>query len=76
MCCSRKTNKDQKLKPEDQRHFILKQPYGSYVMENILFKISFPAEFHSQTACEAAVRSASAREGPIERHQQDRDTHP
>ncbi len=51
-----KTNKDQKLKPEDQRRFSLKQPYASYVMENILFKISFPAEFHSQTACEAAVR--------------------
>lgn len=31
------------------------QGYGSYVMENVLFKISFPAEFHSQTACEAAV---------------------
>ena len=30
--------------------------YGSYVMENILFKISFPAEFHSQTAAEAAVK--------------------
>ena len=30
--------------------------YESYVMENILFKISFPAEFHSQTAAEAAVR--------------------
>lgn len=51
-----KTNKDQKLKPEEQRRFSLKQPYASYVMENILFKISFPAEFHSQTACEAAVR--------------------
>ncbi len=51
-----KTNKDQKLKAEDQRRFSLKQPYASYVMENILFKISFPAEFHSQTACEAAVR--------------------
>ena len=51
-----KTNKDQKIKPEDQRRFSLKQPYGSYVMENILFKISFPAEFHAQTACEAAVR--------------------
>ncbi len=51
-----KTNKDQKIKPEDQRRFSIKQPYGSYVMENILFKISFPAEFHSQTACEAAVR--------------------
>jgi 2-methylcitrate dehydratase len=51
-----KTNKDQKLKPEDQRKFSLPQPYGSYVMENVLFKISFPAEFHSQTACECAVR--------------------
>jgi 2-methylcitrate dehydratase len=51
-----KTNKDQKIKPEEQRRFSLKQPYGSYVMENILFKISFPAEFHAQTACEAAVR--------------------
>ena len=51
-----KTNKDQKLKPEDQRKFSLPQPYGTYVMENVLFKISFPAEFHSQTACEAAVR--------------------
>jgi 2-methylcitrate dehydratase len=51
-----KTNKDQKLKPEEQRRFALKQPYASYVMENVLFKISFPAEFHSQTACEAAVR--------------------
>jgi 2-methylcitrate dehydratase len=29
--------------------------YGSYVMEQILFKISFPAEFHAQTAVEAAV---------------------
>ena len=32
-----------------------KQGFGSYVMENILFKISFPAEFHAQTAVEAAV---------------------
>ncbi len=31
------------------------QGYGTYVMENVLFKISFPAEFHSQTAVEAAV---------------------
>lgn len=30
------------------------RPYGSYVMENVLFKISYPAEFHSQTAVEAA----------------------
>src|SRR5262249_12188808 len=34
---------------------VLAQPLGSYVMENILFKISFPAEFHAQTAVEAAV---------------------
>lgn len=51
-----KTNKDQQLKPEAQRRFSLPQAYGSYVMEHVLFKISFPAEFHSQTACEAAVR--------------------
>lgn len=35
-------------------HFKFQRPYGTYVMENVLFKISFPAEFHSQTACEAA----------------------
>jgi 2-methylcitrate dehydratase len=34
--------------------FVLKEPYGSYVMENVLFKVSFPAEFHAQTAVEAA----------------------
>lgn len=50
-----KTNKDQKVKPEDKRQFSLPQDFGSYVMENILFKISFPAEFHAQTAAEAAV---------------------
>jgi 2-methylcitrate dehydratase len=33
----------------------LPQPFASYVMENILFKISFPAEFHAQTAVEAAM---------------------
>src|SRR5207247_2835361 len=32
------------------------QPFGSYVMENVLFKISFPAEFHAQTAVEAAIK--------------------
>ncbi len=37
------------------REFAFQRPYGSYVMENVLFKISFPAEFHSQTAVEAAV---------------------
>lgn len=34
----------------------LAQPFGSYVMENILFKVSFPAEFHAQTAVEAAIQ--------------------
>lgn len=33
----------------------LAQPFGSYVMENILFKVSYPAEFHGQTAAECAV---------------------
>jgi 2-methylcitrate dehydratase len=37
------------------KSFEFTRPYESYVMENILFKISFPAEFHSQTAAEAAV---------------------
>lgn len=35
--------------------FKFQREYGCYVMENILFKISFPAEFHSQTAVEAAM---------------------
>src|SRR6202008_144569 len=40
--------------------FSLPQPFGSYVMENVLFKISFPAEFHAQTAVEAAMTLHSA----------------
>ncbi|OWT66375.1 bifunctional 2-methylcitrate dehydratase/aconitate hydratase [Candidimonas nitroreducens] len=36
--------------------FTFQRPYGSYVMENVLFKISFPAEFHSQTAVECAMQ--------------------
>jgi 2-methylcitrate dehydratase len=36
--------------------FSLTQPFASYVMENILFKVSFPAEFHAQTAVEAALQ--------------------
>jgi 2-methylcitrate dehydratase len=36
--------------------FKLQRPYGSYVMENVLFKISFPAEFHAQTAVECALQ--------------------
>src|ERR1700692_4480740 len=35
--------------------FSFHRPYGTYVMENVLFKISFPAEFHAQTAAEAAM---------------------
>ena len=35
--------------------FTFPQAYGSYVMENVLFKISYPAEFHAQTAVEAAM---------------------
>jgi 2-methylcitrate dehydratase len=38
------------------RPFRMSRPYGSYVMENVLFKISYPAEFHAQTAVEAAIR--------------------
>lgn len=36
--------------------FRFQRPYGSYVMENVLFKISFPAEFHAQTAAECAMQ--------------------
>jgi 2-methylcitrate dehydratase len=38
------------------KKFQFQRPYGSYVMENVLFKVSYPAEFHSQTAVEAAER--------------------
>ena len=38
------------------RPFLFTQGYGSYVMENVLFKISFPAEFHGQTAVECAMQ--------------------
>jgi 2-methylcitrate dehydratase len=36
--------------------FVYKQPFASYVMQNVLFKISFPAEFHAQTAVECAMQ--------------------
>jgi len=36
--------------------FVFQRSYGTYVMENVLFKISFPAEFHAQTAVEAAMK--------------------
>ena len=37
------------------QEFRFQRPYGSYVMENVLFKVSYPAEFHAQTAVEAAI---------------------
>jgi 2-methylcitrate dehydratase len=52
------------------RPLALPQPFGSYVMENVLFKISYPAEFHAQTAVEAAMRlhpQVQDRLGSIER---------
>ena len=52
------------------RAFEFERPFGSYVMENVLFKISFPAEFHAQTAVEAALRlhdQVRDRIGDIER---------
>ena len=39
----------------DAKPFSITEPFGSYVMENVLFKISYPAEFHAQTAVEAAM---------------------
>jgi 2-methylcitrate dehydratase len=38
------------------QEFKFQRPYSSYVMENVLFKISYPAEFHAQTAVEAAMK--------------------
>ena len=38
------------------RPFKLARPFGSYVMENILFKVAYPVEFHAQTAVECAIR--------------------
>jgi 2-methylcitrate dehydratase len=38
------------------QEFKFQRPYGAYVMENVLFKVSYPAEFHAQTAVEAAMR--------------------
>ena len=43
------------------RRFEIQRPYGAYVIENILFKISYPAEFHAQTAVECAM----ALHGPV-----------
>lgn len=50
------TNNDLQTKSPEERQFKFQRAYGTYVMENVLFKISFPAEFHAQTACECAVK--------------------
>ncbi|UCE15151.1 MAG: bifunctional 2-methylcitrate dehydratase/aconitate hydratase, partial [Candidatus Heimdallarchaeota archaeon] len=44
----------------DGKRFEFQRPYGSYVMENVLFKISYPAEFHGQTAVEACIKLHSS----------------
>jgi 2-methylcitrate dehydratase len=54
----------------DGQPLSIPRPYGSYVIENVLFKVSFPAEFHAQTAAEAAIRvhpQVAARLDEIER---------
>ena len=51
--------------------FVLQRPvaqWDSYVMENVLFKVSFPAEFHAQTAAECAMRLHAQREGAARRY--------
>ncbi len=47
--------------------FRLPRPYGSYVMENVLFKVAFPAEFHAQTAVECALKLHPLVAGQLER---------
>jgi 2-methylcitrate dehydratase len=50
----------------DGATIVLERPLGAYVMENVLFKISFPAEFHAQTAVEAAMTLHSEVAGRLE----------
>src|SRR5699024_11952472 len=40
----------------NKQELTISQPFDSYVMENVLFKVAYPAEFHAQTAAEAAVQ--------------------
>lgn len=54
---------------------VLDAPLDSYVMEHILFKISFPAEFHAQTAVEAALKLHPEITNPAEIERLDIDTH-
>ncbi len=46
--------------------FVRQQPYGAYVMENVLFKIAFPAEFHAQTAVECAFTLHESLKGRLD----------
>jgi len=48
------------------KSFEFERPFGSYVMENVLFKISFPAEFHAQTAVECAMQLHSQVAGKLD----------
>ena len=60
------------------QEFKFQRPYGSYVMENVLFKISFPAEFHAQTAVEAAMTLRGRLEAmgkTAARYSEDHDSH-
>jgi len=51
-----KSNRDQQVRHPADRRFILQRELDSYVIEHVLFKLSYPAEFHAQTAVEAAVQ--------------------
>jgi 2-methylcitrate dehydratase len=48
------------------QEFTFQRDYGSYVMENVLFKISFPAEFHAQTAVECAMQLHTEVQGRLD----------
>jgi 2-methylcitrate dehydratase len=50
----------------DGKPFEFERPFGSYVMENVLFKISYPAEFHAQTAVECAMELHSRVAGKLD----------
>jgi 2-methylcitrate dehydratase len=49
------------------KQFEFQRPYGSYVMENVLFKVSFPAEFHAQTAAECGMTLHPLVDGKIDK---------
>ena len=53
--------------PYLRKRILLNQPFSSYVIDNILFKISYPAEFHAQTAIEAAIILHNKLKGDIKK---------